>query len=625
MATGRYLRRRGYTWFFRLRWPAALAACRVSGELIVSLGTGDYRLALQRARLLRLQAEYIMARFTPTTTKTEAETAVRGWIDRCLWRQEAHCAETGGIALLDTAEIETMGRQDAAELDALLQFAGRKHVGDERAKVARALGASGPGLEAYAGIIDAAGRDIGVPIDRATTDGRLLARTVLRGYSTLLQELTEAVADIPRQAQAAVAKPALPTFLFFAHWDEFTATKISNKAWKKDTADNAQATPKLFQDLIDKLPFNKIDGDVVGQFRRKFLELPCNYHTKKDWKDLRPSKVLDAIKKLDEAAQKQIRRTTNTTANKHVMALVEYWEHLAKTEKIPADLKNPCRGHLTTRPRGRAAREEHPMWPANEERRLFTSPMIMGCKSIYRRAMPGEEIHRDATFWVTFMGRTMGLREDEACDRSVGDIQSIETENGPLPYLKVRDSKTPSSSRDVPIPAQLLDMGFLEYRYYGRQPDEPLFPELIPQGAESRRSPAYGGRFVYYRQKIHVYDPQYDFRSFRGNVSTQLRNLEGVNTGWVDEILGHESPVRRSEGARYTKAIFLTRLRDALDRVTIGVDPYNPSTTPPVDFSHLYYNGTRGVPAPGAADAMKEYVRLAELEMRKKAGRPHKS
>jgi hypothetical protein len=148
-----------------------------------------------------------------------------------------------------------MGRQDAAELDALLQFAGRKHVSDEQARVARALGATGPGLEAYAGIIDAAGRDIGVPIDRTTVDGRLLARTVLRGYKTLLHELTEAVADIPRQAQAAVAKPVLPTFSFFAHWDEFIATKKSNQKWKRDTASGAEATPRLFKALIGKLPF----------------------------------------------------------------------------------------------------------------------------------------------------------------------------------------------------------------------------------------------------------------------------------------------------------------------------------------------------------------------------------
>lgn len=41
VAFGRYLRRRGCTWVFRFRWPAALAACRISGELSVSLKTGD--------------------------------------------------------------------------------------------------------------------------------------------------------------------------------------------------------------------------------------------------------------------------------------------------------------------------------------------------------------------------------------------------------------------------------------------------------------------------------------------------------------------------------------------------------------------------------------------------------
>ena len=34
--------------------------------------------------------------------------------------------QTGGIALLGTDEIEKLGREDAAELNALLQFAGRE-------------------------------------------------------------------------------------------------------------------------------------------------------------------------------------------------------------------------------------------------------------------------------------------------------------------------------------------------------------------------------------------------------------------------------------------------------------------------------------------------------------------
>lgn len=34
--------------------------------------------------------------------------------------------QTGGIALLGTDEIEKLGREDAAKLNALLQFAGRE-------------------------------------------------------------------------------------------------------------------------------------------------------------------------------------------------------------------------------------------------------------------------------------------------------------------------------------------------------------------------------------------------------------------------------------------------------------------------------------------------------------------
>ncbi len=612
MASGRYLRRRGYTWFFRLRWPAALAACRISGELIISLGTGDYRLALQRARLLRLQAEYIMAHFTPTTTKVEAETAVRGWIDRCLWRQETHCAETGGIALFDTAEIEKMGRQEAIELDALLQFAGRKHLGDERAKVARALGANGPGLEAYAGIIDAAGRDIGVPIDRTTTDGRLLARTVLRGYSTLLRELTEAVADIPRQAQAAVAKPVLPTFTFFAHWDEFIATKKSDQKWKLDTASGAEATPRLFKALIGDLPFARIDGDIVGRFRREYLKLPYNYFHDRKWRKLTPKQVIAAVAKLDDDAKKKLRLASNTTANKHVLNLIEYWDHLALHAKIPRGLDNPFRGHLTVRPRGRAARDEHPMWPADLDKAFFTSPVYDGCKSIFRRGMPGEEIHRDALFWVPLFGRLMGVREDEICARLVGDIDWIDTEIGRLSFLKIRDSKTASSARDVPFQDRILKMGFLEYRYFGRAPDEPLFPELIAQGVEPRRSGAFSGRFTDYRKKTKTYREGVDFRSYRGNVETALRNVSDVNPGWVDELIGHDSPIRRSEGARYTKSIFTANLKRTIDKVTIGVD-----------LAKLYYAGPKSVQAAGAAEDIARYVRLAEREMNKKVARRH--
>ncbi len=285
MGYGRYLRRRGYTYYFRCRWPKHFADFRLSGELQVGLRTRDYKLALHRARLLRTGMETLVTRFTPTISKADAEAIVRRWIDSALWRREAHLAETDGIAFFDPGEIETMGRENAAELDALLQFGDRRHAGDQKAAIARALSPIGPGLESYADIIDGAGRQMDLPVDRATPEGRLNIRLILRG-----------MAD------------------------------------------------------------------------------------------------------------------------------------------------------------------------------------------------------------------------------------------------------------------------------------------------------AYSGRFVQYRKGIKLHDPNIDFRSFRGNVVTEIRNLSDVNAGWVDELIGHKSQTRRSEGSRYTKAIFLTHLRKSIDRIAIGVDPYNPKKNASAGFpaSQIY-------------------------------------
>ena len=173
MASGRYLRRRGYTWFFRLRWPAALAACQISGELCISLRTDSYRVALHRARVLRLGLETLMARFTPSTTKAEAEAIVRQWVDCRLWRHEAHLAETGGIAFLEPAEIETLGRTEAGELDALLRVADGMFAGAEKGRIARALGPSAGGIDDFTNVVTAAGRTMGVETAPDTADGRL--------------------------------------------------------------------------------------------------------------------------------------------------------------------------------------------------------------------------------------------------------------------------------------------------------------------------------------------------------------------------------------------------------------------------------------------------------------------
>ncbi|MCX7322647.1 MAG: hypothetical protein NT113_25310 [Hyphomicrobiales bacterium] len=551
-----------------------------------------------------------MTRFNPSKTKSEAEGLVRQWIDAALWRQEARLAETDGFAFLQLDEIKNMDLQDAVELDGLMRFGERMFAGEQKAKIARALGPGAPGFDAFEGIVNAVGDAIGVPVDRETADGRFYARMILRGHATLLDEMRETIAGIPKQVQGSVEKPILPTFPFFTYWDEFVATKKSDRKWKRDTAGGAEASPRLFKALIGDLPFSQIDGSVVGRFRLEYLKLPFDHFHSKLWNKLTTKQVLAAVQKLDDGAKAKLRLTSTTSANKHVINFIEYWDHLALHAKIPRGLDNPFRGHFTAKPRGRAARDEHPMWPTELDKPFFTSPVYAGCKSIFRRGIPGDEVHRDALFWVPLFGRTMGVREDEICGRLVGDIEWVDTEIGRLPYLKIRNSKTSSSSRDVPLHDLILQLGFLEHRYYDRQPTEPLFPELIPQGAEPRRSGAFSGRFTEYRKKTKTYRPGVDFRSYRGAVETALRNFPDVNAGWVDELIGHDSPIRRSEGARYTKSIFMMNLKRTIDKVTIDVD-----------LSKLYYMGRQCICAPGSAVNIASYTTLALREMRKKAAR----
>jgi hypothetical protein len=201
----------------------------------------------------------------------------------------------------------------------------------------------------------------------------------------------------------------------------------------------------------------------------------------------------------------------------------------------------------------------------------------------------------------------MGTRENEICDALVGSVKIEETEEGAIPYLEIVDGKDSGSTRDVPLADLVLGMGFMEQRVIGRDPDAPLFPELLPQGPGKRRSAAFTDRFAYYRKAIKVYRPRVDFHSFRGNVETDLKNTAGINTAWIDELIGHESIIRRSEGDRYTKKIRLPILRRLVNSISIAAD-----------LGCLRYSGVRGVPDPDRDRELARFIALAEREMEKK-------
>jgi hypothetical protein len=596
-----YLRHRGHTWFLRWKWPSRLAAFGFSGELIRSLRTSDFRIARRRALTLVLQIE-TMTEANQLPKRAELESAVRRWIDDSVWRQEIKRAETGGLDFFDSHEIEKMGREEASELDGLFRFASNIFAPQEKAAIGRVLTGGTPD-ELHRSIITEAARQIGISTDPNTVAGRLVERTILRGYATLLDESRHIITDIPK-GFSAEEKPAAPAqFIFTEFWESFQQHKLDNREWKSDTASNAEGTKNIFDKIFPAVTFAQIvSTPVASDFKSKLLLLPRHY-ARGDHKKMSSEKLIARGRTLPRRDQMQ-----DATANKHFTNLSEYWSYLVIQKKIAADIQNPFLGLHIPLKRGRKARNERNNWTPTLEKALFESPLYMGCASIHRRAVPGNEIHRDGLFWMPLLARTMGVRESEACDALVGGVKMEETNEGPVWYLEIIDGKDSGSERNVPFAKLVLGMGFLEQRVIGRDPSEPLFPELIPQGPGKRRSAAFTDRFAYYRKATKVYKPRVDFHSFRGNVETDLKNLPSTNQAWIDELIGHESTIRRSEGERYTKQINLPILQNLVNSIRINAD-----------LSHLRYAGAAGVAAPDRDHELTRFVALAEREMKKKA------
>jgi hypothetical protein len=63
--------------------------------------------------------------------------------------------------------------------------------------------------------------------------------------------------------------------------------------------------------------------------------------------------------------------------------------------------------------------------------------------------------------------------------------------------------------------------------------------------------------------------------------------LVALGAAWIDEPIGHDSIIRQSEGARYTKGVYLSILKRTIDKVRL-----------PLDLSHLKYSGQRGGACP---------------------------
>jgi integrase len=592
--------------------------------LVVSLRTGDHAEAVRRARAIKTRIECMTPELAPDLTPAEARKRVRALVDAEIEAMEMQALLRGGLKVLTPDETTKLGSEDAAELEALfaatfLAIGHTRLKANLKSRLAGFAPAPNQQLDAYLDAVRPHVAGPGVPPTSPT--GLMVDRLAMSGLSEVLDRQRALIegepADLgPSASSAQLHLQQVPQsfsndpFLgngakpFLTWWQEYVQAK-QVESWRSETVGKAESTRRLFLELVGEKPLASVDKRAASVFRSDYLKLPSRHAHSKLFKSMRLRDLLGQLEnsrwlerhKIDPAA---LKRKSVSSAENHMSFLTQYWEHISKHGIVSKDIINPFEGFGTPKKK-RKAKAARKQWPPALLHKLYQSPLFRGCKSIHRRSDPGPVKFKDAKFRVTLMGPHLGARLNEVCSLKVSDV----VWEGDIATFQIRETKNEASDRNPPIPPIALSLGFLEYRVWGRKQDEPLFPELVPQGTSDKRSISFSKWFGRYRKDIGVSEAYVDFHSFRANFITAVVNA-GAHPVWIDEVTGHTNLERPSERDRYTKEVQAENKLKVVTAVDYGVD-----------FSHLAYDGPRGVAADDAAGIISRAVVLAEREMKK--------
>ncbi|MCE1237091.1 MAG: tyrosine-type recombinase/integrase [Hyphomicrobiales bacterium] len=213
------------------------------------------------------------------------------------------------------------------------------------------------------------------------------------------------------------------------------------------------------------------------------------------------------------------RPLTNKTINKYLTCLSSYWSWLERRGYLKRG-ENPWKGQFLPKERAEEGQRERPF--TDEEVKV-----LLGGK-------PNQGYVRS----LMMIGALTGARIDAIVSLRARDI----TEEG----FRFKRQKREAASRIVPIHSALQDVvaGLLK----GKSPDDDLFPECPPVGAEKaqeRSMPAVKA-FSYYRQKVGVVDKVagkrrdlVNFHSFRRWFITKAYQA-GQPQIAIDLVVGHK-------------------------------------------------------------------------------------
>jgi len=214
----------------------------------------------------------------------------------------------------------------------------------------------------------------------------------------------------------------------------------------------------------------------------------------------------DAVAFLDALAGQGL---AGATLNSRATNLRVLFTWLTKRHELPEGFANPFAGKSrSTKPK--------------VKRRAMTDHEIASLVGDAPLAREQAKRFRDAVPWLVLVAAYSGLRAGELCSLTPADIE----QHDGFHVIHVRDGKTESATRQVPIHGELIKRGFLDYVETCKGP---LFGVGAHRLAKS---------FPPYRRSRGVGSAETPFHSLRHSFVTALERA-GVSSDDVARLAGH--------------------------------------------------------------------------------------
>jgi integrase len=308
------------------------------------------------------------------------------------------------------------------------------------------------------------------------------------------------------------------------------------------TIDQNKATFRMFVEVNGDLPFNSITRKDTGAFLEVLEQLPALYSKSPAWRGMTLQQIAAAPKSKGTAM------LAKKTQARHFAALGGLFKHLISRKGFAG--ANPARG-FGLKPK-RKARSERPAWTPEDLAKLFASPVWMGCVSERQRSTPGDNIYRNAMYWLPILCVFHGARLEEFAQLRRRDVKK----DGEIWYFNVTDEaegqlKNEQSRRQVPVHPFVAEIGFLDWLGNPSQNRDALvFSELSPSGADGKFGQTITKKFCRYRRELRLGAKDVVFHSLRHSVVTALIRADAPQV-LRREITGHKQ--QGEDEGRYFK------------------------------------------------------------------------